>query len=61
MLITNHRTMAIMAFYRAILKGSQQHHWDFGDMPAVTGLKDADEIKQVVAYVRWMQQQAGIQ
>ena len=26
------------AFYRAALKGSRQHHWEFGDMQPVEGI-----------------------
>lgn len=47
------------AFYRAILKGSQQHHWTFGDMPPVAGATPRDA-QQIVPFVRWLQQAEGL-
>ena len=47
------------AFVQAIQAGSQQHHWKFGDMPAIHELLPG-EIRQVVDFVRWMQQQKGL-
>lgn len=46
------------AFRSAILYGARQHHWNFGDMAAVTGL-DNDEIDDVIAYVRSEQERQG--
>jgi mono/diheme cytochrome c family protein len=46
------------AFRAAILEGSPQHHWHFGDMPPVTGLDDA-EIEAVIAYIRHVQEREG--
>tara|TARA_R110002110_G_scaffold11053_5_gene53785 strand:- start:2830 stop:3138 length:309 start_codon:yes stop_codon:yes gene_type:complete len=46
------------AFRSAILQGAQQHHWNFGDMAAITGL-DNDEIDDVIAYVRSEQERQG--
>lgn len=46
------------AFRSAILHGARQHHWNFGDMAAVTGL-DNDEIDDVIAYVRSEQERQG--
>jgi mono/diheme cytochrome c family protein len=46
------------AFRWAILQGAQQHHWNFGDMAAITGL-DNDEIDDVIAYVRSEQERQG--
>jgi mono/diheme cytochrome c family protein len=47
------------AFRRAIAQGSPQHHWDYGDMPAVPGLND-DEVEDIIGYVRELQREAGI-
>jgi len=47
------------AFRRAVAEGSPQHHWDYGDMPAVPGLSDA-EVEDIIAYVRELQREAGI-
>ena len=43
----------------AALSGVQQHHWTFGDMPAVAGVSN-DEIEQVICYVRELQRADGI-
>ena len=48
------------AFRAAILRGSPQHHWDFGDMLPVTGLDEA-EIDAVIAYIRDVQQREGFE
>ena len=48
------------AFRAAILRGSPQHHWDFGDMAPVTGLDEA-EIDAVIAYIRDVQQREGFE
>ncbi len=50
---------ADIAFYYAVQRGVQQHHWNFGNMPPVAGVTD-DQIAQVVAYVRWLQREAGV-
>lgn len=47
------------AFQRAAGNGVRAHHWQFGDMPKIEGVKP-DEIDQIVKYVRWLQRQAGI-
>ena len=47
------------AFTLAIRNGVQPHHWDFGPMPAQTHLSDQD-IADVTAYVRTVQEAAGI-
>jgi mono/diheme cytochrome c family protein len=47
------------AIVRAVRMGVKQHHWPFGDMPAVQGLTDAD-IATIVAYVREVQRANGI-
>jgi mono/diheme cytochrome c family protein len=47
------------AFYRAVRQGVRAHHWNFGDMPKVGGLSDA-EVAEVIAYVRERKRAAGI-
>lgn len=42
------------SFLRAILRGSPQHHWNFGDMPPVDGAT-VEDARQVIGYVRWLQ------
>ena len=48
------------AFRRAVAEGVPQHHWDYGDMPAVPGLSD-DEVEDIIGYVRELQREAGIE
>lgn len=48
------------AFYRAVREGVTPHHWDFGPMPPVSGLTDAD-IAAIVGYIREQQLAAGIE
>lgn len=50
---------ADFAFQRAVAQGVRAHHWDFGDMPGVPALGQAD-VDQIVDYVRWLQREAGI-
>ncbi len=47
------------AFYAAAKRGSRQHHWQFGNMPPVDGIEDAD-INAIVAYIRELQSANGI-
>ena len=47
------------AFFLAPLQGVRAHHWRFGDMPPVEGIT-RDQVATIVAYVRWLQRQAGI-
>lgn len=47
------------SFFRAVSSGVKQHHWRFGDMPAVSGVSPRDT-QQIINYVRWLQQQKGI-
>ena len=46
------------AFVRAIMLGVPAHHWQFGDMPPVEGI-DAGEVRQIITYVRALQQANG--
>lgn len=47
------------AFQLAVIRGVRAHHWTFGDMPPVPDVS-ADEARAITAYLRWLQQQAGI-
>jgi cytochrome c len=49
-----------MAFQRAVALGVPAHHWRFGNMPPIPGV-DQPAVERVVAYVRWLQRQAGIE
>ncbi|MCP5072384.1 MAG: cytochrome c [Rhodobacteraceae bacterium] len=48
-----------MAFVLAARRGVQSHHWPFGDMPPVADITD-EELGQVIAYIRTLQQANGI-
>jgi mono/diheme cytochrome c family protein len=50
---------ADIAFHFAVERGVRAHHWQFGDMPPVPGLT-REQVDEIVAYVRWLQRQAGI-
>ena len=47
------------AFYRAVLNGTRQHHWDFGDMPAVAGMTQK-KMDALLPFIRYYQQQKGL-
>lgn len=47
------------AFLLAARNGVISHHWQFGNMPPVEGITDA-EVKTIVAYIRVLQQANGI-
>lgn len=47
------------AIARAAKAGVQQHHWPFGNMPAVEGISDP-EIAVIIAYIRAVQRANGI-
>lgn len=49
-----------VSFLLAVQNGVQPHHWDFGPMPAIPGL-DVDDVADIVAYVRQLQRDAGIE
>ena len=44
----------------AIRNGAPQHHWDFGDMPAISDITD-EQIEAVIAYIRGEQQRLGFE
>lgn len=50
---------ADMAFQRAAAQGVKAHHWKFGNMPKIEGVT-ADDVTQIIGYIRWLQHQAGI-
>ncbi|WP_335947705.1 MULTISPECIES: c-type cytochrome [Salipiger] len=50
---------ADMAFFMAVERGVQAHHWSFGNMPPQQGLTRAD-VAGIVTYVREMQRANGI-
>ena len=50
---------ADMAFQRAAALGVRAHHWQFGNMPKIEGVTPED-VTHIIAYIRWLQRQAGI-
>ena len=49
-----------LAFYRAVALGVHEHHWEFGDMPPVTGVSGEDAA-HIIAWIRREQRAAGIE
>jgi mono/diheme cytochrome c family protein len=49
-----------MSFYKAAQMGTYQHHWHFGNMPAVNGITP-EQVANIIAYVRDKQRKAGIE
>ena len=47
------------AFYLAVRNGVAAHHWRFGNMPPQPQVGDTD-VAAIVAYVRWVQREAGV-
>jgi mono/diheme cytochrome c family protein len=47
------------AFQLAAANGVKAHHWEFGNMPKIETVTP-DDVDQIIAYVRWLQKQAGI-
>ena len=47
------------SFHLAVQRGARAHHWRFGNMPRIEDLTEGD-VNEIVAYVRWLQRQAGI-
>lgn len=50
---------ADIAFVLAAKQGVRQHHWPFGDMPAQPQISES-QIRDIIAWVRQQQRQAGI-
>lgn len=48
------------AFQFAVQRGVAAHHWRFGDMPAQPQVQ-ATQLHEIIAYVRWLQREAGIE
>lgn len=48
-----------ISFVRAAKMGVKSHHWPFGDMPPVEGIKER-EVAMVINYVRELQRANGI-
>ena len=48
------------SFRNAVKNGVAAHHWNFGNMPPRPELSDGD-IEDVIAYVRAIQREAGIE
>lgn len=48
------------SFRSAIANGAGQHHWNFGNMPAVPGLSDAD-VDEIIAFIRSEQESEGFE
>ncbi len=46
-------------FQRAVAIGVKQKHWKFGDMPRITRATMSN-VSQIAAYVRWVQERAGV-
>jgi mono/diheme cytochrome c family protein len=53
----NHHSDA--SFFLAVKQGVRAHHWQFGDMPALPEVTP-EHVGEIILYVRWLQQQAGI-
>ncbi|MDH3742534.1 MAG: cytochrome c [Hyphomicrobiales bacterium] len=47
------------AFYSAAAIGTRQHHWKFGNMPAVKEVNQ-DDVTKIIAFVRAVQRANGI-
>lgn len=47
------------AFYLAAMRGVRAHHWTFGDMPPVEGIKE-EQVASILTYVRTLQRENGI-
>ncbi len=47
------------SFVLAAQRGVTPHHWRFGAMPSIPEVT-RDEVRQITAYVRWLQREAGV-
>jgi mono/diheme cytochrome c family protein len=50
---------ADVAFVIAAERGVRAHHWNFGDMAPVPAV-NREQLQEIVAYVRFLQQEVGI-
>jgi mono/diheme cytochrome c family protein len=48
------------AYRAAVSNGVRAHHWNFGNMPAIPGVK-GDDLDAVIAYIRSEQQKQGFE
>ena len=48
------------AFLLAVRRGSPAHHWNFGPMPAISGLSD-EQVAAITALIREQQRAAGVE
>ncbi len=48
------------SYRSAIRNGASQHHWGFGDMPAIQDITDS-QIEAVIAYIRSEQERLGFE
>lgn len=48
------------AFRLAVSRGVVQHHWDFGNMPPQSDKVDAEDVENIIAFVRETQRADGI-
>lgn len=48
------------SFHSAVANGVTPHHWNFGPMPAIPNLSEV-QVDAIVAYVRGLQREAGIE
>lgn len=53
----NHHSDA--SFHLGVQNGVRAHHWNFGDMPPVEGVEEAD-VPAITTYVRELQRANGI-
>jgi len=47
-----------LSFYNAVQKGVRQHHWRFGDMPAMPGVS-RQEVTRIIDFIRQLQSVNG--
>lgn len=50
---------ADITFHWAVKDGVKQHHWKFGDMPALKNIPP-ESVGHIIAYIREQQRQSGI-
>jgi mono/diheme cytochrome c family protein len=48
-----------VSFFLAVKQGVPAHHWQFGNMPPIPQVTQ-DEVTEIILYVRWLQEQAGV-
>jgi mono/diheme cytochrome c family protein len=48
------------SFLAAVRRGVDAHHWSFGPMPPLPAVSD-EQVEEIVAYVRALQREAGIE